>query len=99
MSLLPAKRKSKSACYDELRFCGVHQTEQMSHFEFCVRQRNCFLEKFDSSFQISSLYFDGAEGLVGKLALVVDGDGFLDVLGRGGDIALPLELKIKILEN
>ena len=87
-----AHRQAQPAGDDELRLCRVHQPEEVGHLKLGVGQRNRLFEELNRSLQISPLDFDRSQRFVGELALVVDLDGALDVLGGLCDVALPLEL-------
>ena len=57
---------------DQLWLGRVHQSEEVSHLQLGVGQRDGLLEELDGSGQIASLNFDGAQGFVRKLTLLVN---------------------------
>ena len=83
---------AESSGDDDLSLGRVQHAKQVGHLQLGVGQRDGLLEKLDRPLQVASLDLQGAQRLVGELALVVKLDGALDVLLGLGDVASPLEV-------
>lgn len=70
---------------------GVPQAEQVGHLQLGVGERDGLVEQLAGALQVGPLDLDGAERLVGKLALLTDLQRLGDELHRLCDVALGLE--------